>query len=161
MLRPTAGTDGCGTRNLSRGSSEGGWEDGVEPIKPPKGDSSFIRWRTGVVRSVSLSHIGPRRNEGSHGVRVPHGCIPEFAEIIKADVTIEATKGAYTDDSKKVTFNGSTPVRTKSLNASAVGAIAFHMPSTPNRTAPEVWPNRERPQAPRPEPRKAFSVRTR
>jgi len=83
------------------------------------------------VPSVSLSHIRPRRNESSHGVGVSHRRLPEFAEVVKAHVTIEAAKRAHTNEPKKVTFDGAAPMRTRGLDASAVGAIAFHNPSTP------------------------------
>src|SRR5271170_56058 len=83
------------------------------------------------VPSVSLSHIRSRRHECSCSVGIPHRRLPEFAEVVKAHVTIEAAKRAHTNEPKTVTFDGAAPMRTRGLDASAVGAIAFHNPSTP------------------------------
>jgi hypothetical protein len=83
------------------------------------------------VPSVTPSYVGSRRKECSGSLGPAQRVRPEFAEVIKADVTIETTKRAYTDDFKKVAFNGATPMRARSLDASAVGTIAFHRPLTP------------------------------
>jgi hypothetical protein len=84
---------------------------------------------------------------------VVHGSVfIEARESVEADVAMKATERANTDDYKKVALDCTAPMRTRRLDASALGQLRFVPISIPSRrTASEVWPNRERSRNPSPE----------